>query len=228
MNPVVTFALATLKKCPWRSVPVYFAGQFIGGMAAALVSFANQRLAIVSRDGLNSSMASKTVSLFMSNPGIRPVDHETVIVDQILCVGILMFAIMVLIDGSNDHNSKRTTPFGLLFILIAVILAFGSNAGAAINPARDLPARLFAHFIGLGDMWSDCFWLTGSTLGPFLGAVIGAWAYYLCVEIHRIDDERTGSAPHELHLLDLEKTLEKLEVLIEAEKSTKNRNKLLD
>ncbi|XP_015785933.1 aquaporin-10 [Tetranychus urticae] len=230
VNPVVTFALATLRKCPWKSVPVYFAGQFIGGFAATVVSFANQRLAIVARSGLNGTFPSKTASLFMSNPGIRPVDHETVILDQVLCVGILMFAIMVLIDGSNNHNSKSATPFGLLFVLIAVILAFGSNAGAAINPARDLPARLFGFMIGLGDMWSDMFWLTASTIGTFLGAVVGAWTYYLTVEIHRINDNadlRNGSA-NDLNLTELRTTLDKLEALVDAEKGLKSHTKLLD
>lgn len=91
--------------------------------------------------------------VFMSFPsptadGTEVSHSMIVLVDQILCLMVLMFMIMAVLDSTNNHNSPSILPIGLLFILAASIIGFGYNAGAAINPARDLPARAFMSALG--------------------------------------------------------------------------------
>jgi glycerol uptake facilitator-like aquaporin len=70
---------------------------------------------------------------------------------------------------------------GLLVVGIGV--AFGFNAGYAINPARDLGPRLFTAVAGWG---GDVFTAAGGwwwvpVVGPTIGAVAGGSLYDLCI-----------------------------------------------
>ena len=39
LNPAVTLALAVTKKFPWRKVPAYFLGQYLGAFFASVVVY---------------------------------------------------------------------------------------------------------------------------------------------------------------------------------------------
>ena len=39
LNPAVTLALAVTKKFPWRKVPTYFLGQYLGSFFASVVVY---------------------------------------------------------------------------------------------------------------------------------------------------------------------------------------------
>ena len=63
-------------------------------------------------------------------------------------------------------------------------MAWGTNAGYAINPARDFGPRLASFFTGYGGAWRDqngdfYFWVP--ILGPIVGGLIGAGLYDLLV-----------------------------------------------
>ena len=62
-------------------------------------------------------------------------------------------------------------------------MAFGFNAGYAINPARDFGPRLFTAVAGWG---SGVFaagggWWWVPIAGPIIGAVIGGGVYDACI-----------------------------------------------
>jgi glycerol uptake facilitator len=69
------------------------------------------------------------------------------------------------------------------FIVVAIGLSFGANAGYAINPARDFGPRLFALIAGWGKVAlpgnygnvNTYFWIP--IIGPLLGGAIGAYVY---------------------------------------------------
>lgn len=59
-------------------------------------------------------------------------------------------------------------------------MAWGTNAGYAINPARDFGPRLASFLTGYGGAWRDqygnfYFWVP--ILGPLAGGLIGAALY---------------------------------------------------
>jgi glycerol uptake facilitator protein len=77
------------------------------------------------------------------------------------------------------------------FVVAAIGMSFGANAGYAINLARDFGPRLFAFFAGWGKValpgsysapgfsFSWYFWIP--IVGPLIGGVIGVIVYDLFI-----------------------------------------------
>jgi len=76
---------------------------------------------------------------------------------------------MCLIDEKNLNVPKPVIPIGLALLLAALVMAFGLNCGPALNPARDIPARVFAVLVGYGpevfSPLSSSYWLVGGLIG---------------------------------------------------------------
>uniref|UniRef100_A0A1I8A2Q2 Aquaporin n=1 Tax=Steinernema glaseri TaxID=37863 RepID=A0A1I8A2Q2_9BILA len=67
-----------------------------------------------------------------------------------------------------------------------------ANAGTGMNPARDLAPRIFTYIAGYGiEVFSyrNYTWFWIPIVCPMIGAIVGAWAYQLCIGIHLADDE---------------------------------------
>lgn len=190
VNPVVTLAVATLGKMPWRKVPHYMIAQYLGGFVATLIAYTNHYAAITVFDGgVRSAFFNETstAGILTSHPG----EHLTVfgaLYDQIISVALLQFGIMCLIDGKNLNVPKPVIPIALMLLLASLVMAFGLNCGPALNPARDVSARVFAILVGYGpevfNPLNSSYWLIGGLLGPHIGAIIGAWIYYVFIELH--------------------------------------------
>jgi len=63
---------------------------------------------------------------------------------------------------------------------LAIGMAWGTDAGYAINPARDFGPRLAAFFTGYGSTFRDqyghlYFWIP--IVGPLIGALVGGGLY---------------------------------------------------
>ena len=85
----------------------------------------------------------------------------------------------------------NTAPVIIGLLVVAIGLAWGANAGYAINPARDLGPRLASLITGYGDALSDqngdlYFWLP--IVAPILGGLIGGFLFKVLVEVHLTDD----------------------------------------
>jgi glycerol uptake facilitator-like aquaporin len=91
---------------------------------------------------------------------------------KIVSVALLQFGIMCLVDHKNLNVPKPLVPIGLALLLAALIMAFGLNCGPALNPARDIPGRIFANIVGYGsDVWKPSnyvYWLIGGLIGLIL------------------------------------------------------------
>ncbi len=82
---------------------------------------------------------------------------------------MLQFGIMCLIDGKNLNVPKPLIPIGLFLLLASLVMAFGLNCGPALNPARDVSARVLAVMVGYGpEVFSPhgySYWLIGGLIG---------------------------------------------------------------
>ena len=95
-----------------------------------------------------------------------------------------MFA---LVDELNQPSEANLAPLMIGFVVVAIGLSFGANAGYAINPARDFGPRLFAWLAGWGkiampgDYGNVNGYLWIPIVGPFIGGLIGAFVYDLAI-----------------------------------------------
>jgi glycerol uptake facilitator len=96
---------------------------------------------------------------------------------------MLLAVIAALLDRRNSAPAANLTPFIVGLVVVAIGLSFGTNAGCAINPARDLEPRIFTLIAGWGHLafpgqyqyFSNYWWIP--IAGPLIGAVIGIVGY---------------------------------------------------
>ena len=83
--------------------------------------------------------------------------------------------------------SKQCVPLFIGLTVLAIGISFGYNCGYAINPARDLAPRLFTLISGWGVSvltYPSIWWCLVPVLATHTGGILGAWIYYLAIELH--------------------------------------------
>ena len=183
LNPAVTRALAVFKGFAWRKVPIYIAAQTAGAFVAALLVRWNYSEVLAKVDPGNTI---KTQGVFSTLPGngALPVSEWGALRDQIIGTAILLFIILALTDIRNNPPLANLTPVIIGFLVVAIGMAWGTDAGYAINPARDFGPRLASYLTGYETAWSDqygnlYFWVP--IIGPIIGGLVGAALYGLLI-----------------------------------------------
>jgi glycerol uptake facilitator protein len=188
LNPAVTVALAWRRGFEWRKVPGYMAAQVLGAFAGAALVYANYHSAIGAFEHANhitrgASNSVPTFSIFATFPASYFHSWFGPFLDQVIGTGVLVMFIFAVTDEFNTPVHGNLAPVIIGFIVVAVGLSIGANAGYAINPARDLGPRLWAWIEGWkriampGDYGNVNSYLWIPILGPIVGAVIGAGLY---------------------------------------------------
>ncbi|MDQ0408284.1 aquaporin family protein [Streptomyces sp. NBC_01723] len=185
LNPAVTLALATFKGFPWRKVLPYALAQTAGAFVAALIVRWNYSEALAKAD---PGLTIKTQTVFSTlpangNPAL-PVHEWGAFRDQVIGTAILLLLILAVTDMLNTPPGANLGAFIIGLIVVAIGMAYGTNAGYAINPARDFGPRLASFLTGYGGAWRDqygnlYFWVP--ILGPLIGGVLGAGLYKVFV-----------------------------------------------
>jgi glycerol uptake facilitator protein len=188
INPAVTLSFALRRDFPWAKVPGYIVAQVVGAFAGAALVYAVYKGAIDSWDRANGAVKGQpsslaTYSIFATFPA--PYLHTWVgpFVDQVVGTAFLVGFVFACVDEVNQPVRANLAPLIIGFIVVAVGISFGANAGYAINPARDFGPRMFALIAGWGKLAmpgdygniNTYFWIP--IVGPFLGGVIGAYIY---------------------------------------------------
>jgi glycerol uptake facilitator protein len=184
INPAVTFALAVFGDFPWRKVLPYSLAQTAGAFVAALLVRWNYSEVLAAAD---PGHTIKTQGVFSTLPGngTLPVSDLGALRDQIIGTAILLFIVAALVDAKNKSApAANMAPFVIGLLVVAIGMAWGTDAGYAINPARDFGPRLASFFTGYStafyDQYGDLyFWVP--IVGPLVGGVIGLGLYKLLV-----------------------------------------------
>ncbi|MEU9594840.1 MIP/aquaporin family protein [Streptomyces sp. NPDC048219] len=185
LNPAVTVALAVFKGFPWRKVLPYALAQTAGAFVAALLVRWNYTEALAKADPGHTLKTQFVFSTLPANGNTAlPVHEWGAFRDQVIGTAILLLLIMALTDVLNSPPGANLAPFVIGLIVVAIGMAFGTNAGYAINPARDLGPRLASFITGYGGAWRDqygnlYFWVP--IVGPLIGGVLGAGLYKLFI-----------------------------------------------
>jgi glycerol uptake facilitator protein len=179
LNPAVTVSLAVFEGFAWRKVAPYIAAQTAGAFVAALLVRWNYSETLAAVD---PGHTIKTQGVFSTLPGngTFPVSDLGALRDQIIGTAILLFVIMALTDVRNSPPLANLAPLLIGLLVVAIGMAWGTDAGYAINPARDFGPRLASFLTGYGSAWRDqygnlYFWVP--IVGPLIGGLVGAGAY---------------------------------------------------
>lgn len=187
INPAVTLAFAVFRGFPWRKVVPYWIAQVAGAFVAAATVYAVYVAAINAfnaQGNLTRPESLPTFAIFATFPAqyfggswVGP------FVDQIVGTAILTGIIVALIDRRNVPPAANLHPFLIGMVVTVIGLTYGTNAGYAINPARDLGPRLWTYITGWGDIafpgsfqyFAGYWWIP--IAGPLVGGVIGVLVY---------------------------------------------------
>ena len=179
LNPAVTIAFAALNGFPWRKVVPYSVAQTAGAFVAALLVRANYAEVI---DAIDPHHTLKTQFIFSTLPGngSLPVHEWGAFRDQIIGTAILVFLIFAVIDARNTAPLANLAPFIIGLVVVAIGMAWGTDAGYAINPARDFGPRLAEYITGYAGAWKDQygnFYFYIPIVAPILGGLAGGALY---------------------------------------------------
>ena len=200
LNPAVSIALAARGDLPWRKVVPYIAAQVAGGFCGAglvLIDYGkliNKHAADLVTAGKFPDFASAKHSLdgiFFTHPKI---DLASGFVDQVIGTILLLFLIRAVTDSRNSSPLSNLAPFVVGLIVVVIGQSFGTMAGYAINPARDLGPRLLAAIGGWGTapFTEDGGYWWVPIVAPILGGLIGIYLYDFGIKRFLIEK---GEAP---------------------------------
>ena len=104
-----------------------------------------------------------------------------------LGTALLVALIAAIIDQRNQAPAGNLGAFIIGLVVVGIGFSFGTDAGYAINPARDLGPRLWTYiegwgplaFPGAGTYFDNYWWVP--IVGPLVGAVIGILVYDLII-----------------------------------------------
>jgi len=186
LNPAVTLALAVFRGFKWRKVTPYVGAQLLGAFTAALIVRWNYAEALAWFDPGNTG---KSQGVFSTLPASAVgVTEWGAFRDQIIGTALLLFLILTVTDVLNSPPQASLAPFIIGLSVVAIGMAWGSNAGYAINPARDFGPRLASYLTGYEDAFTDTtgypyFWIP--IVAPMIGGIVGTGLYQLLVGWYR-------------------------------------------
>jgi glycerol uptake facilitator protein len=198
LNPAVSVALAVFGDFPWRKVAPYALAQTLGAFVAALLVRWNYSEVLTKIDP-HHTIASQGIFSTLPGNGALPVHTWGAFRDQVIGTAILLFCVLAVTDLRNSAPAANLAPVVVGLIVVAIGMAWGTDAGYAINPARDFGPRLAEFFTGFGhafrDQYGDLyFWVP--IIAPLIGGVAGAWLYRVLVG-NFLPAEQAESAPAE-------------------------------
>lgn len=191
LNPAITLAWAIRRNFPWAKVPLYWIAQVVGAFVAALLVYLVYHQAIGAFDqeaGITRPESLGTFAIFATFPAeYYQGGLWGPLIDQIVGTAFLVALVAAVIDNRNQAPGANMAPYIVGFIVVAIGLSYGTNAGYAINPARDFGPRLFTWFFGWDGIafpgryeWFSGYWWV-PIVGPLIGGIIGVLVYDLFI-----------------------------------------------
>jgi len=205
INPAVSLMFLTFRQITPLRFLLYSLVQMAGAFVGSAIAYLVYRDAIIAYDnGTRQVYGLKATAGIFASYSQPNVSAFNGLIDQIVSTALFCLLIAHVTDKRNKYPSwSQPLVIGSAFVMIGT--AFAYNAGYPCNPARDFGPRLFSFVIGYGiEVFSfksyNWFWIP--IVGPFIGAVLGAWIYQLAIGIHQpADDEYEVVAVRELQPL---------------------------
>ena len=183
LNPAVTVALAVFAGFPWRKVAPFALAQTLGAFVAALLVRWNYTEVLAKVDP-GHTIKSQFVFSTLPGNGTLPVSEWGGFRDQVIGTAILIFVAFALIEARNNPPLANLAPLAIGLLVVGIGMAWGTDAGYAINPARDFGPRLASFFTGYGgsmrDQYGNFYWYI-PIVAPIVGGLIGGGLWKVLV-----------------------------------------------
>jgi glycerol uptake facilitator protein len=172
LNPAVTIGFAVFGFFPWREVPAYLAGQFLGAFAGAAI-IVIQYLPHF-RDSKNVAEGNE-VGIFSTSPAI-----SSALLNFASEMIATFFFVFILFNLGNFTTGLKPLIVG--FLVTAIGQSLGSTTGFAINPARDFGPR-FAYAILPVPNKTSANWSYSwvPICGPLAGGIVAGGLQYMLI-----------------------------------------------
>ncbi|MFJ7151012.1 MIP/aquaporin family protein [Streptomyces sp. NPDC100445] len=194
LNPAVTLAMALRRGFSWAKVVPFWIAQIVGAFTGAALVYLVYHNAISAFDSASPGPKTNghtlaTFSIFATFPA--PYFHGGIwgpLIDQIVGTAFLLMLIAAVIDLRNQAVKANLGPLIVGFVVAAIGMSYGANAGYAINPARDFGPRLLTYVAGwdrlafpgsVSGAFSAYWWIP--IVGPLVGGAIGILVYDLFI-----------------------------------------------
>ena len=169
------------------------AGAFVGGL---VVRFTYSDL-IAAVDPQHTITTQGIFSTLPGN-GAYQVSLTNAFFDQVVGTAILVFVIFALTTAINNPPLANIGPLFVGLLVVGIGMAWGVNAGYAINPARDFGPRLASLVSGYDTAMEDqngtlYFWVP--IVGPLLGGLIGGGIFKLLIEGYLPEEDADEETP---------------------------------
>ena len=197
LNPAVTVANAVFAGFPWRKVVPYSLAQTAGAFVAALLVRWNYTEWLAHTDPGHTIKTQTVFSTLPGNGAVTFVSEWGAFRDQVIGTAILVFLIFAIVEARATPPLANLAPVVIGLLVVGIGMAWGTDAGYAINPARDFGPRLASFVTGYGsamrDQFGDLyFWVP--IVAPILGGLIGGALYKYLVGNHLKADEPVQEA----------------------------------
>ncbi|XP_019373637.1 PREDICTED: aquaporin-7-like [Gavialis gangeticus] len=187
MNASITFTYCLLGKLPWKKLPAYVVGQFLGSFVAAATIFGLYYDALYLYTGGNFTVTgpNATAGFFATYPA--PYMSLTgAFFNEFIGTAVLLLGILIIHDEKNNPALKGTQAVVTGLLVFVIGMSMGINTGYAINPSRDLPPRIFTAIAGWGlevfRAGNNWWWVP--IVAPTLGSLFGVLVYKLFIDLH--------------------------------------------
>lgn len=159
-NPVVTLALAITGRFPWKQVPGYIICQFLGAMVGSTLVWIMYKPHFDLTDD-----SAAVLSCFATIPAVRSSLYN--FISEFLATFVLIYAILLFPPDAG--------AFAVGVLILSIGVSLGSTTGFALNPARDLGARIMHALLPVrGKGASDWSYSWIPIIAPVCGAIFAA------------------------------------------------------
>lgn len=150
-------ARATIGVTPYWKIPHYFAAQYLAGFMSSVTVFVMYYDSIKHFDGgtriswsgaVEGGSKNATGGIFSTYPR-EWLSVWVPVYDQIVATAAMLIALQALTDP-RTNLPDYLHPFIAGMMITGMVISFGYQCGATLNPARDLAPRLFQVIFGYG------------------------------------------------------------------------------
>lgn len=164
LNPAITIALAAFNSFPAEKILPFIAGQLLGAMCGASVTWLAYKLQFDETEDADGKLAVFATSPAVHNPLWN-------LITELVGTFVLVIGATLLSKPMANAGSLGALPVGLL--VLGIGLSLGGPTGYAINPARDLGPRIMHFLLPIKNKRnSNWAYAWVPIVGPILGALL--------------------------------------------------------